>query len=312
MSADLLNRGFIVHRQPTDGPRTLIVTGAQRSGTTMVAALLQQAGIFIGSEINDIVYEDEEIDRVLRSGDAAALRQLIAARDAMHSVWGFKLPMLCDDLPPERLAWFTNPHLIVTFRDPVAMAVRTAVSDYQDAMRSLHQVTADQQAMLAYVDMLACPSLLVSYEKALMAPGESIEALMRFCGIPMNDEGRVRLAAVVEPGRRRYVEGARRRYEGTIDCVLGGALHGWCRLTRSTDPVELEVFADDQLVTRVVADVFRQDLLDAGIGAGRHGFTIPLGGMMATPDAVIRIKVARHGVELGNSGKRLRDFAAGA
>ena len=312
MSADLLNRGFIVHRQPVGGPRTLIVTGAQRSGTTMVSALLQQAGIFIGSEINDIVYEDEEIDRILRSGDANSLRRLIAARNAVHSVWGFKLPSLWGDLPPGQLGWFTNPHVIVTFRDPVAIAVRTAVSEYQDVMRAVREAVADQQEMLDYVDALSCPSLLLSYEKALMAPADSIDAIMRFCSIQVNDTLRARLAAVVEPGRQRYVEGARRRYDGTIERVYGEHLHGWCRLTQSPDPVELEVFADDKLVTRVVADVFRRDLLDAGIGTGRHGFAILVGVMMAEPDAVIRIKVARHGVELRNSGKRLRDFAADA
>jgi hypothetical protein len=117
---------------------------------------------------------------------------------------------------------------------------------------------------------------------------------------------------VVEPGRQRYVEGARRRYEGAIDCVLAGFLHGWCRLTQSLDPVELEVFADDKLVVRVVADVFRGDLLDAGIGAGNHSFKVPLDVLPASPDAVIRVKVARYDVELDNGGKRLRDLAAGA
>jgi hypothetical protein len=61
-------------------------------------------------------------------------------------------------------------------------------------------------------------------------------------------------------------------------------------------------------VLSLVADVFRQDLLDAGIGQGRHGFFIPLGELGTQPDALIRIEVAGRGFELGNSGTQLKQF----
>jgi hypothetical protein len=308
MSANLLNNGVMVVRQPNTAPRTLIVTGPYRSGTSLVAAMLQQAGIFIGNETNDIVYEDEELDRILHSGDAAALRRVIGERDAAYRVWGFKIPMLCRDLPLERLAWFTNPHLIVTFRDPVAMAVRTAVSEYQDLIQSLRQAIADQNAVFAYVDTIDCPTLLLSYEKALLMPEQFVGAIARFCGIGLNAESQSGLLSIVEPGRKRYLEGARRRFDGTVERIQGDALCGWCWLTQSHDPVTLDVFADDRLVTRVVANVSRDDLRAAGIGDGRHGFAIPLQVITVGPDAVIRIRVAGHGVEVPNSGRRLREY----
>jgi hypothetical protein len=308
MSASLLNSGVIVVRHPNTDPRTLIITGSQRSGTSMVAALLQRAGIFIGNETNDIVYEDEELDRVLRSGDAIALRRIICERDVAYRVWGFKLPMLCRDLPREHLAWFTNPHLIVTFRDPVAVAVRTAVSEYQDPIQSLRQAVADQNAVFAYVDTVDCPAILLSYEKALMMPDRFVDAVARFCGLRLDPGIRSDLLSIVEPGRERYREGARRRFEGTVERIQGDALYGWCWLTQSEQPVALEVFADDRLVARVIADVARGDLRLAGIGDGRHGFMIPLQAITVGHDAVIRICVAGHGVEVPNSGKRLHEY----
>lgn len=310
MSASLLNRGVIVVRPPNTAPRTLIVTGPERSGTSMVAAMLQRAGIFIGDETNDIVYEDEELDRILHSGDTVALRRIIGERDVAYRVWGFKLPMLCRDLPRERLAWFSNPHLIVTFRDPVAMAVRTAVSEYQDSIQSLRQAVADQNAVFAYVDAVDCPAILLSYEKALMMPEEFVDAIGRFCGVTLDPGVRSALLSIVEPGRQRYLEGARRRFEGTVERIQGDALCGWCWLTQSDEPVTLEVLADDRLVTRVIADVARGDLRLAGIGDGRHGFMIPLQTITTGRDPVIRICVAGHGVEVPNSGKRLREYAA--
>jgi hypothetical protein len=312
MPASLLNNGVIVVRPPNTAPRTLIVTGTHRSGTSLVAAMLQRAGIFMGSEINDIVYEDEELDRILRSGDPATLQQFIASRNTAHRVWGFKLPMLCRDLPYERLGWFTNPHLIVTFRDLVAMAVRASVSEFQDPAASLRRAAADQGAMLTFVDTSGCPALLLSYEKALMMPEQMIDAVMRFCGIPLDASICADLVSIVEPGRERYVAGARRRFEGTVERIQGDVLCGWCWLTQSNDPVTLEIFADDRFVARVIADVLRGDLLAAGIGEGRHGFAIPLQSIAGSRDAVIRVRVAGHDVDVPNSGKRLCDYAGSA
>src|SRR5690242_11627527 len=114
----LLNTGFIVTHakdiasSPTRG-RTIIVTGLRRSGTSLVAAMLRQAGVFMGSEINDGVHEDEEIAGIVAARDSKALRRLIAARDANYGTWGFKLPMLGAALEPAKLALFNNPHVIV-------------------------------------------------------------------------------------------------------------------------------------------------------------------------------------------------------
>jgi hypothetical protein len=45
------------------GRRTFIATGLYRSGTSLVASILQQAGIFMGRQINDAVFEDERDGR---------------------------------------------------------------------------------------------------------------------------------------------------------------------------------------------------------------------------------------------------------
>ena len=58
---DLINKGVIVNRSSAEKGRTFIVTGLYRSGTSLVASILQEAGIFMGRAINDIVFEDEEI-----------------------------------------------------------------------------------------------------------------------------------------------------------------------------------------------------------------------------------------------------------
>jgi hypothetical protein len=50
--------------------------------------------------------------------------------------------------------------------------------------------------------------------------------------------------------------------------------------------------------------------LDAGYGTGKHGFVIDLRKFDLRPDSVIRIKVAKYGVELEHSGRSLAAYTA--
>jgi hypothetical protein len=308
----LINKGFIVNHPPVLSPgrggKTFIVTGLHRSGTSLVASVLRQAGIFMGSEINDIVHEDEAIAKLLIGQDRDGLKRLIGERNATYGTWGFKFPMICQSLGPEDMALFSDPHMIVTFRDPVSVAVRTSLSEYQDPMRALRTSVDDLAAIVSFADQVPSPSLLLSYEKSLMFPGDFIDAIARFCGLPQSGRLRERLIQVIEPNRPAYIAQSRRRYEGVIDGVTGGSLYGWCRLTGIADPVALELFADDRPVLSFAADVFRQDLLDAGFGTGNHGFYVDLRTLDLRPESIIRIKVAVRGIELDNSARRLEAY----
>jgi len=310
--ADLVNKGVVVNNPDAGGAaragRTFIVTGLHRSGTTLVASMLRQAGIFMGAEINDIVHEDEAFAKLIEARNRDGLQQLIASRDTGYGTWGFKLPMLCRWLAAADMDLFNNPHVIVTFRDLLAISLRASLSEYQAPLRALRHAADDMTAMVDLVTRLRCPTLLLSYEKALVFPGEMVDAVAHFCGLPQNEALRDRLIGAIQPNRETYLTGARRRYEGRIEGIAGERLYGWCRLTGVANPVSLELFVDDRLAVVFVADAFRQDLLDAGFGSGRHGFFLDAATLDAGPDAVVRIKVAGHGVELDNGGRRLGDY----
>ena len=110
---------------------------------------------------------------------------------------------------------------------------------------------------------------------------------------------------MIEPNRPRYLASARRRFDGLIEGVRSGHLYGWCRLTRSAEPVTLDVLVDDRVALSVVADTFRQDLLDAGVGEGSHGYFVPLEALQARPDFGDPRRGGRATmIELDNSGTR--------
>ncbi len=161
---------------------------------------------------------------------------------------------------------FDAPRLIITFRDPVSVAVRTSLSEYQEPMRALRDAVADLSALMAFVSELKCPYLLLSYEKALTAPRDFIDVHHAVLRHSVRSRLRDRLLGMIELNRPRYLASARRRFDGLVEGVHSGHLYGWCRLTRSTEPVMLDVLVDDRVALSVVADIFRQDLLDAGIG----------------------------------------------
>jgi hypothetical protein len=308
----LVNKGFIMNRHAasrTDrGGRTFIVTGLHRSGTSLVASILRQVGIFMGTDLNDNVHEDEALAKILIARDKEGLKRTIKERDTNYGTWGFKFPMLSDVLGYQDITLFTNPHIIVPFRDPVSVAVRRSLSDYQDPMPALRSTVDAIAAMVVFVDRLDCPTLLLSYEKSLVFPGDFISAMMRFCDLPQSNTLRERLIGLIEPNRKAYIDVVRRNFDGTIEGVANGVLRGWSHLTGSADPVALDLLVDDQPIRAFHADEFRPDLLAAGFGIGHHGFTLDLRKLAVRPDAVIRIRVAIHGIELENSGRRLREY----
>ena len=68
--------------------------------------------------------------------------------------------------------------------------------------------------------------------------------------------------------------------QGHIDTLDRHGLRGWAQDPADPDtPVSLAILIDGEPFTRVLANVFRQDVLDAGFSAGRCGFALRLEGL---------------------------------
>lgn len=91
--------------------------------------------------------------------------------------------------------------------------------------------------------------------------------------------------------------------EGFLDAATPRRIAGWARdAAHPASPAVLEVFDNGGIITRIVANQFREDLRAAGFGDGLHGFELRLTAGLA-PDRrhELRVRRAADGAELPGS-----------
>ena len=91
--------------------------------------------------------------------------------------------------------------------------------------------------------------------------------------------------------------------EGYIDRCTPGSVAGWAWDSERPDRrIVVEVFLDGARLGQTAAEHFRQDLVDAGIGDGAHGFFYALPAPLADLGGRISAIVAGTGVRLATAG----------
>jgi hypothetical protein len=97
-------------------------------------------------------------------------------------------------------------------------------------------------------------------------------------------------------------------YIGNLDAVKGFYVYGWAYNKKNLEErVEVVVFVDNKPVAEAVADLFRQDLLDAGIGDGKHGFLIKLPeDLVSNEERVLSVKFKKMAKDLNHSPQKVK------
>jgi hypothetical protein len=276
-----------------DNPITVIVSGVGRSGTSMTAAVLSALGIPMGST-KSAVLEDEEFLHALLFFNFARLAQLISARNAANSRWGFKFASLQNHLLPPQLEAFRNPHLIIVMRDPVAIATRARISDpeIRDAADAFFNVTKQSHDMATFVAKASCPTLLLSYEKFLAFPEQAIKSIAAFCGIQLTGAAMDQARTTIAPNNTEYLKLFHKAYKGHLNGIRHGRVLGWCCAVNNNEPVAIELLADGAVIATTLANTYREDLKRAGIGNGAHAFEIDISHLGLNDNCVLRVQAA--------------------
>lgn len=88
---------------------------------------------------------------------------------------------------------------------------------------------------------------------------------------------------------------------GNIDIMDNGRFAGWAYDDEAPDsPVKIAASAGDAVIATVVADIYRKDLQNAGLGNGRHGFDLELPQKLLRGQK-LRFYEVRSGAEINGS-----------
>jgi hypothetical protein len=304
---ELINFGFLrTNESPAADTATVMVVGLPRSGTSMVAAVLQAIGVYIGDRIDNAVFEDTEFAAAL-AGDSDRLLELIGARNERHRTWGFKRPEAYRRLDQLCRAC-RNPRVIVTFRDILAIALRNNISMQMEPLALLPRLAEESRKLVKTVGELSAPCLLVSYEKALQHPGEMVAAIAAFCGVSATVEQVAAAVAVIENGRPNYIERARLQYDGHIGRLIAGRLRGWVKARGRDDiRVNVELQLDGRVVQRTRANIYRPDVHKAGHGDGRYGFEFVIDDNVGR-DSIVNVRIQNSNILLPTGGLPLSGY----
>jgi Hint domain len=91
---------------------------------------------------------------------------------------------------------------------------------------------------------------------------------------------------------------------GHVDGISGGFVKGWAQNADHPDaPVCLDIYVEGQLVGQALANRYREDLAQAGVGSGHHGFAFrpPAGVTLALE--TIEVRRSLDGAPVGGCGK---------
>ncbi|MBD3244465.1 MAG: hypothetical protein GF335_00540 [Candidatus Moranbacteria bacterium] len=209
---NLINRGIIAINQKkhnTSLPLNILVMGLSRSGTSMTAIVLEELGVFMGKEKDNIVHEDLEIvDMLEKNNEIAKFKNLIQERNKKYGIWGWKRPHAYEYLSKTK-DLLTNPHFIFMFRDPLAIAIRNKIATKVDPMVNLERTIREYQNFFKSITSTKYPTLLISYEKIISNKQYFVEYLNDYFNINCSPEQLKKAALSIQPNKKDYIYNAR-------------------------------------------------------------------------------------------------------
>ncbi|WP_435106114.1 hypothetical protein [Arhodomonas sp. AD133] len=270
----LVNRGFLTINQPATSPeeKTAVVIGVARGGTTMVASVLQALGVYMGENLGPVL-EDVRLSEAVEAGDSKAVNVIAAERDKQFRVWGWKRPAAVQ----HAAVWqprLRNPHVIAVYRDPFAIANRNRISMLMDCIQGIERATKELARLTQFIKKSGLPTLVCSYEKAMIHPHDFVRGVDAFLGLGAEEKWDSAVAAIGTD--ERYLHSSRiTAARGYVDIVDRNVCSGWAFYTqRPGRQAKVRLYVSGRYVGECTANGARPDVRDAGFhDTGACGFS---------------------------------------
>ena len=176
--------------------KTFVVGGVSRGGTTSVAAILNDLGVFLGSELE---HNLEDFDFHV---PVEQLPGVIEDRNQAHDVWGWKHPDVTFYLD-HVIGHLANPRLILVTRDTTSVAISQFNRNELDPEKAMQDSILALERNLLTCMRLRIPTLIVGYEKLLLSPGVGVAEIAEFIGVEVTTAQQNDIAKFVKAGRYR-------------------------------------------------------------------------------------------------------------
>jgi hypothetical protein len=148
--------------------RTYVVCGAQRGGTSAVAAVLRALGVDMGN--GGFNHEDPEF---LECKDDI---EGFVGRRNVNPIWSLKIPHFALSLV-DLTRQLRSPVIVLTFRNPVTVVNSLIIRGDDVFMDALRRIQRYFGAMLGFAQTSSAPVVMVSYERATANPAQFVDEL---------------------------------------------------------------------------------------------------------------------------------------
>lgn len=217
-----------------------------------------------------------------------------------------------DDNVPQRDLWISPHHamylngVLIEARDlingvSIVQPGKTPHVDYFHIELDSHDVIVAEGALSeTFIDDNSRGMFHNAHTYAQLYPGDQQPA--RYCA-PRKDSGyeveAARHQIDTRAGLRRATESRFPGLRGYLDLVSSHRIAGWAQNSQYPEaPVCVDIFADGQLIGQALANRYREDLKQAGLGSGHHSFEFELPAGSAFAEQAITVCRSLDGIRL--------------
>ncbi len=242
--------------------KTIVVVGVARSGTSLVAGVLDKIGVFTGEKSKSPVFEDIKLSTAIENDNEELIDKIIESYNKKYKVWAFKRPSIVKYLEKMHSKW-RNPYYIFIFKDVVSIANRNKISMNMNFLENMFYVYNEIGKIVDFIrnNRENINGMFLSYEKVINKPEDFLTNLLKVIKIDISDIKRKEVLNFISPDPVEYLDKTRiTKAVGRVDLVSAKKVTGWAKWMYKNEPAEVCLMINDKTVLKTKADKMRKDL----------------------------------------------------
>lgn len=269
----LKNRGVLTMGKPlSSGPKTVIVVGIARGGTSIFAGALSKLGVFMGERAAPPVFEDVRLASAFEAGNLDEAHAIVAEYNARHKLWAFKRPGVIPHLGDMHHV-FREPVYLFVFRDLFSVASRNQISMRVDLLENMRASVKGYATVIDFIDTVRPRGVLVSCEKVLTDTRQVLDHLISYLDLRVSPTQRQAALDFVQPDPPQYLQSTRLHFMGSFDHATTEFVTGWALIRNHSTPARLIISVNGSAVGTTTASLPRPDVRSKGLHpTGECGF----------------------------------------